>query len=110
MSIDCSDIFFRTNGTSFAVNFLPFGPQVSNVRLAKDGELPLGLSLHYALSENRIGWGFPGFPGGGMWWWMGKLPSSHVDGKVASVMTLPRGLPGGLCVKSVGEGVVKASC
>ena len=50
------------------------------MRLAKDGELPLGLSLHYALSENRIGWGFPGFPGSGMWWWMGK---------VASVTTLP---------------------
>ena len=83
------------------VNFLPFGPQVSNVRLAKDGELPLGLSLHYALSENRIGWGFPGFP---------VVECGWMDGKVASVMTFPRGLPGGLCVKSVGEGVVKASC
>eukprot|EP00435_Cladocopium_sp_Y103_P054867 s1089_g18.t1 len=44
-------------------------PLVVDVKLRKDGELPLGLSLHYALSENKIG---------------------------------------GLCVKSVGEGLVKA--
>ena len=44
------------------------------MRLAKDGELPLGLSLHYALSENRIGWGAPGFPVVECGGWMGKLP------------------------------------
>lgn len=44
-------------------------PLVVDVKLRKDGALPLGLSLHYALSENKIG---------------------------------------GLCVKSIGDGLVKA--
>ena len=41
------------------INDIPIRPrihsEVVDVRLRKDGELPLGLSLHYALSENKIG-------------------------------------------------------